>query len=836
MTRSARTAAFSAALVCAAATTAPAPTAVPEEYRALRSGRVSGRSIAVGGLTLERDVFRFTFREGEFHLLEAEPQRVFGAVFVGDGRYTLQPATGNELHHLRVVTRSPTLTALEDSFESAVLLFTDETAAALGTPATAAAAATARAQSVYERHLQRQRTAYRANVHLRLLQDRLDGPRPHKGVFLAFVEGARHGEALAAHDPLGVEALRVVGGLGGEETALVKPGRDGGVWYSSRRKDQARLGEGAAARRVADALDYRVETRIGADQAIEGTALLRFQTRMAGVRVVPLDLFPHLRVRAAALVPPAGEAVPLAFVQEAAAEDADTAVILPAPQPEGATLTVRIDYAGRDVLSDAGDGNFTVAARTNWYPNLGAFDDLATFELTYVVPRDREVVSVGRLASDEVQGAVRRSTWKAERPVRVAGFNYGRFKKLERMDAEAGVRLQVYTNPGTPDMIAELNQILQAMAGGIQVGSPIPSAAMDGVDVQVPSWIGPRQIHVTTESLAEAALVDASNMARVGNAYFGRLAPDQVAITQQSQWHFGQSWPGLIYLPYLAFVDGTTRAQLGLTGATAFVDQVGAHEFAHQWWGHAVGFESYRDQWLSEGFSEFAAALLMQHARGGAAYDAFWETVRKRILGRPAAGAAANHEVGPITQGWRLASAANPQAYAANVYGKGAYVLHMLRMMMLDTSAAQPEAAFRALIQDFARTYTGAEASTADFQAIVEKHMVPAMNATRDGRMDWFFGQWVHGTEIPRYRQQLKLSAAGKDTWRIQGTVSQEEVSAEFRALLPLYVEFDKGGLHRVGVLPFVGPATREIDVQVTLPKKPKRALFNARHDVLAKD
>jgi hypothetical protein len=39
-----------------------------------------------------------------------------------------------------------------------------------------------------------------------------------------------------------------------------------------------------------------------------------------------------------------------------------------------------------------------------------------------------------------------------------------------------------------------------------------------------------------------------------------------------------------------------------------------------------------------------------------------------------------------------------------------------------------------------------------------------------------------------------------------------------------------------VGVLPFVGPGRRDVDLTVPLAKKPRRALFNARHDVLAKD
>src|SRR6185437_3648652 len=42
-----------------------------------------------------------------------------------------------------------------------------------------------------------------------------------------------------------------------------------------------------------------------------------------------------------------------------------------------------------------------------------------------------------------------------------------------------------------------------------------------------------------------------------------------------------------------------------------------AHELAHQWWGQAVGWRTYHDQWLSEGFAQYFAALYAQQ-RGAA--------------------------------------------------------------------------------------------------------------------------------------------------------------------------------------------------------------------------
>ena len=47
-----------------------------------------------------------------------------------------------------------------------------------------------------------------------------------------------------------------------------------------------------------------------------------------------------------------------------------------------------------------------------------------------------------------------------------------------------------------------------------------------------------------------------------------------------------------------------------------FVDAVGIHEMSHQWWGNLVGWESYRDQWLSEGLASFSTAIALETSRG----------------------------------------------------------------------------------------------------------------------------------------------------------------------------------------------------------------------------
>ena len=60
------------------------------------------------------------------HLLAPLGSDTFGAVFIGQGSYLLNPATPAERRHLQLVTNSTEV--LRDRFTKLILLFTDRTA------------------------------------------------------------------------------------------------------------------------------------------------------------------------------------------------------------------------------------------------------------------------------------------------------------------------------------------------------------------------------------------------------------------------------------------------------------------------------------------------------------------------------------------------------------------------------------------------------------------------------------------------------------------------------------------------------------------------------------
>jgi aminopeptidase N len=153
-----------------------------------------------------------------------------------------------------------------------------------------------------------------------------------------------------------------------------------------------------------------------------------------------------------------------------------------------------------------------------------------------------------------------------------------------------------------------------------------------------------------------------------------------------------------------------------------------AHEMAHQWWGQAVGWQNYHEQWISEGFAQYFAALYAQHARGD---DAFANVIRQMRRW-----AIEQSEQGPVSLGYRLGHIrGESRVFRALVYNKGGAVLHMLRRLVGDE-------AFFSGLRAFYRTMRFKKAGTEDFRA--------AMEAASGRSLERFFERWIYGSTLPR--------------------------------------------------------------------------------------
>ncbi|HLA10044.1 MAG TPA: M1 family aminopeptidase [Pyrinomonadaceae bacterium] len=140
-----------------------------------------------------------------------------------------------------------------------------------------------------------------------------------------------------------------------------------------------------------------------------------------------------------------------------------------------------------------------------------------------------------------------------------------------------------------------------------------------------------------------------------------------------------------------------------------------------------------------------------------------------------------------MTQGFRLNNAKTGAVFQNLAYPKGAYILHMLRMMMFDRKTG--DARFQAMMKDFIRTHFNQGISTEDLKRTVEKHMTPEMDVDKNGTVNWFFDQWVYGTGVPAYKFEYQIAADGA----LSGKITQSGVSKNFVMVVPVYLDFGKG-------------------------------------------
>jgi hypothetical protein len=765
------------------------PSSSDPEYRKLRDAQLA-ESVVVENVVIRRDVGTITLKRGTVSFVPAVTGRVSEAVFIGEGTFRLDPAVSFERAHLKLAMGAD---SVNESFERAVFVFTDNSYEEIkGTsktqPVPPAAAGT------WHEVRQHLRERGETNVEAGVLADLYNPKQP--GFFAAYIRGKKYNDLRFHFRPRGV-----IPELGPEEVGLTYDdisNPEAGVWYLAHARSEY---SGEVLRSPEEKADvnvesYRIEAEIAKNAHLGIKAGITFHSVKDGDRVIDLDLLPELRVKSVRL---AGRDI--GFIQEDRNADGTFHVVMPDPMVKGSVYQLEIEYAGDQVIHNAGGGNFSVGARASWYPN-NPFPGQAKFDLTYKVPRQYTLVSVGTPMKQERQGDFNVSHWVSEVPLAVAGFNYGEFRKKEAKIEKLSYVLEGYAVADLPDSIKPAAEV---------IGGMTPARMID-----------------TTLSQTDVAM-------RIYDQFFGHAPYGRIAITQQPEFNFGQSWPGLVYLPISAFLDSTQRFQLlggNSNSMNNFIQEVTPHEVSHQWWGHMVGWASYRDQWLSEGFADFSAGLFLQLTeKKPDKYLKYLGDARDAILTKNNFGISPN-DAGPIHMGVRLGTEHTGGAYQRLIYPKGGYVLHMLRSMLWDSQTG--DANFIAMMHDFVESHLYKSASTASFQAVVEKHMTPSMDLAGNGKMDWFFNEWIYGTDVPRYKFDYTLAPEADGKPRLKASLTQSEVSDTFLASVPIYLELDDGRIGRLGTVAMKGNSTKS-NLEMVLPVKPKRVMINQNFDVLAR-
>ncbi len=473
-------------------------------------------------------------------------------------------------------------------------------------------------------------------------------------------------------------------------------------------------------------ISYDVRASFEPDRAwIEGRTRITLEVRSPGTTTLTLRLGETLVIRSVILE---GYGRLLFF----RVRDHNSFVVnLPGPASKGMRMTLAVMYAGhldpqptdREVVAleapqDVTHGepppvtpeeSYLYSNRTFWYVKA-AFDDFAPATLALTVPSGYTCVATGTpqtnppssdATADQAPGRTFR--FAADQPVKYLSCLISRFVMVRTATVQVGepvfgrtserpagvfydgVELRAF---GQPRQLARTRQLADRAAEILRFYSsilgdfPYPSMSLGVVEAELPGGHGPAYMTVLNQTLAGSQVI----------------------------------WRG----DPASFDD--------------FPEYFLAHELAHQWWGQAVGWKSYHEQWLSEGFAQYFAALYAEQRRGHGAYESMIRRMRR--FGQD------QSEKGPVVLGYRIGHLkGDSRLFRAVVYDKGAVVLHMLRRLVGD------DAFFRGL-RRYYLTYRFKKAGTLDLQR--------AFEAETGESLARFFDRWIYGSTIPHVRVTMR--------------------------------------------------------------------------------
>ncbi len=374
---------------------------------------------------------------------------------------------------------------------------------------------------------------------------------------------------------------------------------------------------------------------------------------------------------------------------------------LPAIPPEREALSMAQGRA--DFFSIQAMPSYIYTGRSVWYPQ-GAITDYATATMRLRVPDGYTTVASGLLDEGyprqvlaDGRGGWSEYLFSATQPVRYLGWATSRFVSVD----------------STEFSIPPVDEGDLAMSG--------TSYTFGQVSVQSTGMLARkgREIFASAQNIMK---------------FYGSLISDipypsfTVAVIERDQpgGHSPAYFAALSQPPPATPISWRTDPAY----FEGFHEFFLAHEAAHQWWGQAVGWKNYHEQWISEGFSQYFAALYAEHAKK--------DNTFRDIIGQMARWTLDRSDQGPVYLGYRLGHIRNDgRVFRALVYNKGALTLHMLRKLVGD------DVFFRGLKRFYA-TWRFKKAGTEDVKAAFEQE------SGRD--LDLFFDRWIYGSSLPRMR------------------------------------------------------------------------------------
>ena len=776
-------------------------------YQALNELKLDAtRVFQLSDLTLRRDALHIAFTEGTLVFFQPLGGKVTGAVFLGRGHVVATPRDPGERRSLAQYLGVP---ILDQTFTSAYLRFSDDTAEELereiesnGTQPTNDPELVAR----WERGLMTLASPHS----LRIMEDLLSRePLPY---FYALLQN----DSVGRFDVV-VDQRR------DEEVMIGQTRFDNGVpsydvWASFRAEDAS-----AKTLEHFEPLSYAVDSTIAEDLSLDGKTSLLLKAMRAGERVVHLELSRNLTVTE--ILGDDGKAVTFFQNQDLSPQDVmrrgndEIVVVLPEAKNAGDEFRLQVKYHG-NVITSAGNGVEFVGERGTWFAHVGG-EHFAPFDLTFRWPKRMTLVATGAKVESREEGEFKWGHWRSEIPFATAGFNLGEYKVATIGDAP---KVRIYANNELEEAIAKRIE----ERGGTQLQStPDFTHPLGGTISAVVIAAPPPSPSAALNELGSQVLDSIHYFDQMNGAF-----PFEHLDIAQIPGSFGQGWPELVYLSTLAFLPASTQEEAGIGewAQRGSRNLMPFHEVVHQWWGNQTVAASYRDTWITEGLANYLAILYSDSKKPGEHRLAGWlDHYKIELTAKPAGSNEMVEQIGPLTLGPRLGSAKLPDAYATIIYGKGTWVIHMLRELMREPGSANPDAKFRDLLQSVLRDYKFKALTTRDFQRAIERHMNPAMDIEGTHRMDWFFDDWVRGNGVPHYSVKFEVRARGS-AFIVSGTLQQKGVADSFTVPVPIYGTRVGGKPEKLGVVITTGAETH---FRFTVKTRPSRVVVDPQLTLL---
>jgi hypothetical protein len=356
---------------------------------------------------------------------------------------------------------------------------------------------------------------------------------------------------------------------------------------------------------------------------------------------------------------------------------------------EKETVEVEVTYDGELALRPQAH-SYWVLGTWPWYPRQDLAGEMATIEISVDTPEGWRPYASGVEISRTMEGGRNRLSTKLEQPMQFAVVTAGKYQAVEE--------------------------------------------TKDGVTCRA----------ATYAMLKEGPARDLIARFFLGRSFFEKLFDEpypfrEVSMVEINDWGFGQAPPGVLF-----FTKEFYTAPVGSRRLRVYFQDLNArylHEVAHGWWGNVVKINSPEENWVSEAFADYTAALALWQLRPERGEYEMKELVKDWVKAaneiRPGASLYLNYRLATLDDidsgdHWRL------------TYAKGPLVIHALRLE-LQRQKGSPQEGDRYFIA-MMRSYI----NRSRYGWGTTRGLVETLNQLTGGDWQPWFERYVYGTEVPK--------------------------------------------------------------------------------------